>query len=182
MILTQSRTRTALAVTIVAFTLCGSALHAQTSGDGGTPGSTIPATKPAPATPPGQDTSAASENPDLQKTLKDIQDYLKAQQPDESDFGLVLGLGSLLTSPNITDYEDQSNVLNVTHLGKATPQLLTGVSFRTRVPSLFTRFGCPGKPRQKTSSSGSRQGTTGTSPCSASAGTGDETPKCYGEI
>ena len=147
-----------------------------------------------PASAKPAETNAASQDPELKKTLKDIQDYLKAQQQDESDFGLVLGIGSLLTSPSVTDYENQSNVLNVAHLGKATPQYLTGVSFRTRVPSLFTRFGCPGKPRQKrrqgnakgtqaANGAGSLPAASGTPASSAVTDTaGKQTPGCYGEI
>jgi len=144
MTLVNRRLSEAFAATLIFAVLSSVHLQAQAgtnptnSGSNGSEGSAKSADS-------GQGTSGASQDEDLKKTLKDIQDYLKAQQPDETEFGLLLGIGSLLTAPGVTDYQNQSNVLNVAHLGKATPQLLTGVSFRTKVPSLFLRFGCPGK-------------------------------------
>ena len=80
---------------------------------------------------------------DVQRTLKQIQDDMAAANKGGIwDPNLVLGIGSLLLAPGVTDYQNQSNVLSAVHLGKATPQLLTGVSFRTPIPSLFTRFRC----------------------------------------
>jgi len=91
----------------------------------------------------GIDSNSTTAN--LQKQLDDINKYLADQRNSESDFSLVLGIGSLILAPGVTDYVNQSNVINIANLGKATPQLLTGISFRTRVPSMFVRFGCPGK-------------------------------------
>jgi len=112
---------------------------------------------PAPAdhganTPVPVNQQSAAPNPQSgtqtpeQKQLSDIVKYLNDQKNTESDFSLVLGIGSLILHPGVTDYQNQSNVLSAASLGAATPQFLTGVSFRTKVPSLFLRFGCG--PRQ----------------------------------
>jgi hypothetical protein len=116
-------------------------------------------------TPPNQNNSTAVPA-GVQKDLADIKKYLADQKSSESDFSLVLGIGSLILAPGVTDYTNQSNVLATANLGKATPQLLTGVSFRTRIPSLFTRFGCPGTQK------------LGKDTIERPAHTGD----CYGEV
>src|SRR5258708_403016 len=48
------------------------------------------------------------------------------------DFDLMLGVGSLILKGDVTDYKtnNQNSVLATTNLGRATPQLLTGASFR----------------------------------------------------
>ena len=89
-----------------------------------------PAAKPADD---GQGDIAA-----ISKSVEEIKAALAKDQ--DPDFALVLGLGSLLVRHNVTDYLNQSNVLQSTSLGRATPQLLAGVSFRTRLPSPLARF------------------------------------------
>ena len=83
-----------------------------------------------------QDDATVKEITDQIKHVKAIQDALKGEDPD---FGLVLGIGSLVTGPGVTDYQNQSNVIHSSYLGRATPQLLTGVSFRTNIPN-FRKF------------------------------------------
>ena len=80
---------------------------------------------------------ATSYIQDTAKNFKDIQKALATQDPD---FALVLGVASLIVRPTSADYENQSNVIHTTNLGRATPQLLTGISFRTKIPSLFGRY------------------------------------------
>ncbi len=98
-----------------------------------------PAPPQAPTPTPAAGSPAGNPNP-----TKVITDNLAAQDK-ESEFSLVIGVGSLILAPGVTDYQNQANVLTATHLGKATPQLLTGVSFRTKIPTPFTRFRCDGK-------------------------------------
>jgi hypothetical protein len=69
--------------------------------------------------------------------MKDIKSALSTEDPD---FALVLGVGSLVVNSGVTDYTNQSNVIHSSNLGRATPQLLTGVSFSSRVPTMITRF------------------------------------------
>jgi hypothetical protein len=116
-----------------------------------------PADQPAPKL--ADSTATPTE---VQKQLDDITKYLADQKTSESDFSLVLGIGSLILAPGVTDYINQSNVLAAANLGKATPQLLTGVSFRTRIPSLFTRFGCGPKHKDQIAAAG---GQYSTNPC-----------------
>lgn len=59
---------------------------------------------------------------------------LTASESTINRVSLVLGLGSLVTAGE-SDYQNQSNVLQAKSLGKATPQLLTGLAFRTWVPN-----------------------------------------------
>ena len=63
------------------------------------------------------------------KQRDDIKDALKDEDPD---FALMLGIGSLIVNKH-TDYSDQSNILRSNNIGKATPQFLTGVSFRSKI-------------------------------------------------
>ena len=81
----------------------------------------------------------------LKNQLKEIQDSLK-QEKEDPDFSLVLGIGSLIVGPGVTDYKVESNVVRATNLGRATPQFLAGVAFRSRLPSLQARFRNPGEP------------------------------------
>ncbi len=71
---------------------------------------------------------------------KEIKDALKEEDPD---FGLMIGIGSQVLDTANTDYRNQSNVLATTSLGRETPQLLTGVAFRTHIPNyFFPRYRC----------------------------------------
>lgn len=133
---------------------------------GGTGGGTDQKTSPT-------DQSSALTN--LQKQLDDINKYLADQKGSESDFSLVLGIGSLILAPGVTDYINQSNVLATASLGKATPQFLTGVSFRTRLPSLFTRFGCGEHTDKKTKETREQQ-------VKAAGGDPTKLPLCYGDV
>lgn len=49
-------------------------------------------------------------------------------------FSAVFGIGSLIGGPNATNYKVQNDTLVATALGRATPELLVGGSFTTRVP------------------------------------------------
>jgi hypothetical protein len=55
-----------------------------------------------------------------------------AAAASQTDFDLVLGVGSLIAGPNVNDYKvnAQNSLLETTNLGRATPQLLTGAAFR----------------------------------------------------
>jgi hypothetical protein len=86
--------------------------------------------------------SQAPDDPDFVKKVTDIVDALK--KTEDSDFGIVLGLGSLVVGPQVADYTNESNVLHATSVGRATPQLLTGLSFRTHIPGWLARCKVPG--------------------------------------
>ena len=76
------------------------------------------------------------------KDVKAIKDALSADS--DLDFSLVLGVASLIVVSGSTDYSDASNVIHSNNLGKATPQFLTGVAFRSHLPNFFPRYyGCP---------------------------------------
>jgi hypothetical protein len=68
--------------------------------------------------------------------VRAIKDALKEDDPD---WALVIGIGSLVKGPT-TDYTNESNVVRASGLGHATPQLLTGVSFRSHVPNFIRRY------------------------------------------
>lgn len=68
--------------------------------------------------------------------VKEIKDALAQEDPA---WGLVLGIGSLVRS-STTDYKNDSNVLRSTGLGRTTPQLLAGVSFRTNIPNIIRHY------------------------------------------
>ncbi len=70
-------------------------------------------------------------------TRKAIEDALKAE--NDPNFALVIGIGSLIVASGSTDYSDQANVLHSNNIGRATPQFLTGVSFRSKIPN-FPKF------------------------------------------
>jgi len=75
------------------------------------------------------------------KNVKAIKDALSADS--DLDFSLVLGIGSLIVVSGSTDYTDQSNVIHSNNIGKATPQFLAGVSFRSHLPNIVPRYwGC----------------------------------------
>jgi hypothetical protein len=86
----------------------------------------------APSTPTNkQITDAVQQNVD---TRKAIDEALKGE--NDLDFALVLGIGSLIRASNYTDYSNQANVLHSNNIGRATPQFLTGVSFRSKIPNV----------------------------------------------
>jgi hypothetical protein len=62
------------------------------------------------------------DHDDLSKSLH--------QQDQQTDFALVLGIGSLIDSPAATDYTVDTNIISSTSLGTASPQYLIGASFR----------------------------------------------------
>jgi hypothetical protein len=75
------------------------------------------------------------------KDVKAIKDALSADS--DLDFSLVVGIASLIVVSGSTDYSDQSNVIHSNNLGRATPQFLTGVSFRSHLPNILPRYhGC----------------------------------------
>jgi hypothetical protein len=78
---------------------------------------------------------------DLQKQLETIKKDLAAEDPT---FVLSLGIGSLVLNSGITDYSNNSNVLQSNNLGRATPQYLVGISMRSEIPN----FGRRGKKKE----------------------------------
>jgi hypothetical protein len=78
-----------------------------------------------------------SEKPDpvaegITKWKKQRDDIKEALKDEDPDFALMLGIGSLIVNKH-TDYSNQSNILRSNNIGKATPQFLTGVSFRSKI-------------------------------------------------
>src|SRR5262245_61004080 len=122
--------RYATCVCLVAIVLLGCAPGAWAQASAGPAGGQQPAEKK-------DDPPAPSQIDQLSKQVEELRAALDNQDPD---FALVLGLGSLIVGPNVTDYKNESNVIRAVNLGRAVPQLLTGVSFRTNVPSPFRRF------------------------------------------
>ncbi len=120
-------------------TLFCSSLVGQGSGTSAAP-------PPSPKAAPAAQDSAPQDTPAEDETVKNvkataaevkaIKDALKEEDPD---WALVIGIGSLVKGRE-TDYQDESNVIRAANLGRATPQLLTGVSFRSNVPNLFRRY------------------------------------------
>ncbi len=94
-----------------------------------------PSTQPT-ATPSPQSTAAPSTQTLTPAEIAKMKEALNAEDPD---FALVLGIGSLVVNSGVTDYENQSNVIHSANLGRATPQLLTGISFRSKIPN-FRHF------------------------------------------
>jgi hypothetical protein len=92
---------------------------------------------------PSQLKSTPSDNPAVTKIkqekddLKEIEAAVNAEK--DRDFALVIGIGSLIVASGSTDYSNQANVLHSNNLGRATPQFLTGVSFRSNIPN-FSKF------------------------------------------
>lgn len=80
-----------------------------------------------------QDLNAPATVGDVQKQVKQLKDDLT--KGTDSDFALTLGVGSLILHGGVTDYSNQSNVLQANNLGRATPQYLVGVSMRTHIPN-----------------------------------------------
>jgi hypothetical protein len=117
---------------------------------------TTPSTQPATPTAPqagdagGKATAPQDPNANatqgqvdaLQKQFDTLTADLKKQQ--DSDFAMTLGIGSLIVNSGVTDYSNQSNVLQANNLGRATPQYLVGVSMRTLVPN-FRNLGAAAK-------------------------------------
>ena len=123
---------------VLATTLFCSSLAAQGT-DTPAPPSTAKAA-PAPGDPAPQDTAADDQTVKNVKStaaqVKAIKDALREEDPE---WALVIGIGSLVKGRE-TDYQDESNVIRASNLGRATPQLLTGVSFRSNVPNIMRRY------------------------------------------
>jgi hypothetical protein len=130
--------------------------------DAATPADT---TKSADATKPKPSVTADTVAQQV-KDVKAIRDALNADS--DLDFGLVIGIGSLIVVSGMTDYSDQSNVIHSNNIGKATPQFLAGVAFRSHLQNVLHRYrGCTWDPnpqeKEKTDASRSK-----------------EPPDCYG--
>lgn len=82
---------------------------------------------PTAATPASQ-----SQVDSLQRQVDTIKGDLSKR---DSDFAITLGIGSLVINSGVTDYSNNSNILQANYLGRATPQYLLGVSMRTTVPN-----------------------------------------------
>lgn len=80
------------------------------------------------------DTAAATANAAADALTKAL-----AAADKHPDYEVTLGIGSLVDARGATDYTNQSNTLQSTSLGRATPQYLVGVSMRTPFPN-FPRF------------------------------------------
>ncbi len=92
-----------------------------------------PAPAPKPATPVAAPAPADADAPAKQSDLDALKADL-AKQDKAQDFELSLGIGSLINASH-SDYTDQSNTLTSNNLGRASPQYLVGVSFRTPFPN-----------------------------------------------
>jgi hypothetical protein len=84
------------------------------------------------------DAQTSSQYENLDKKVDALTNALK-KQDQQTDFALVLGIGSLIDSSAATDYTDDNNILSASSLGTASPQYLVGVSFRVPVQA-FTPF------------------------------------------
>lgn len=99
-------------------------LHAQTSS------TTAPASNPAHTTDqPQTDATTPATKGDIDTLTAAL-----AKQDKAQDFELSLGIGSLIDA-SASDYTNQSNTLTSNNLGRASPQYLIGVSFRTPFPN-----------------------------------------------
>ncbi len=96
------------------------------------------APKPQPAA--ADDKSPTDLTKDVNAALKQAEDIQAALKKEDPEFALVLGIGSLVVGPGVTDYQNESNVIRASSLGRATPQFITGVSFRSKVPNLRKRW------------------------------------------
>jgi hypothetical protein len=89
----------------------------------------------------GTDNQTVAQDIDaLTKQYKAVKSALTVEDTEDSGFGLVLGIGTLIVRDEDVDYQNQSNVIHSTNLGRATPQLLTGVGFRSKFPGLLRRY------------------------------------------
>lgn len=97
------------------------------------------------------------------KDVKAIRDALNADS--DLDFSLVVGIASLIVVSGSTDYSDQSNVIHSNNLGRATPQFLTGVSFRSHFANIPPRYhGCTWNVAPTLPAANPTPTTTGTTP------------------
>lgn len=103
-----------------------STLNAQQAGTtapaapGATPSSSAaPATQDPGAKGPAGDDKAVNDVKAAAAQVKAIKEALKEDDPD---WALVLGIGSLVKGRE-TDYQNESNVIRASNLGRATPQL-----------------------------------------------------------
>lgn len=98
---------------------------------------------PTTSTPTGNATPKPTADTVAQqvKDVKAIKDALSADS--DLDFSLVVGIASLIVVSGSTDYSDESNVIHSNNIGKATPQFLTGVAFRSHFANVLPRYwGC----------------------------------------
>lgn len=144
-----------------------------TSGTAPAAGATAPAPTAGGATPTAAGESSAASGTSKSPTanavaekVNEVADIRKALNADtDLDFSLVVGIASLIVVSGSTDYSDQSNVIHSNNLGKATPQFLTGVSFRSPLPNILPRYhGCtwnvtPPIPSDKTAPAAGGAGT-----------------------
>lgn len=98
-----------------------------------------PAQKSAQAPKPNPEAAQSPELSEIKKLEAQLAELKSATNAENSDFSLVLGIGSLVVNSGLTDYENQSNVLHAATLGRATPQLLTGVAFRAPFSNFHKR-------------------------------------------
>jgi hypothetical protein len=87
---------------------------------------------------PTKPSQTQGQQPSNQDLLNAIQEAKKSNP----DLALVLGIGSLIVDKDVTDYKVQSNVLQSGNIGRATPQFLTGLSFRSRLPNPYSFKQC----------------------------------------
>jgi hypothetical protein len=83
-------------------------------------------------------TLTATQTPQATPTPTPISSPMPTVAPESpGDFDLVLGVGSLLIKPGLTDYKvnNENSVLGTANLGSASPQLLAGAAFRLAVPN-----------------------------------------------
>jgi hypothetical protein len=98
-----------------------------------------PGQKVTEAPKPAPEAAQSPELSEIKKLEAQFAELKSATDAENSDFSLVLGIGSLVVNSGITDYENQSNVLHAATLGRATPQLLTGVAFRSPFSNFHKR-------------------------------------------
>lgn len=107
------------------------------------PISRVSAQNPAPTNPTPNTTPPATDetNPqvsneqlkgeidDVTKKVNDLTVSLN-EQAKQTDFALVLGIGSLLNGGSYNDYVEKNNIISSLNLGRSSPQYLVGVSMR----------------------------------------------------
>jgi len=123
----------------------GVAQTSQSSPANNQPAPAVPVPAPAPPVPTPAPTDTGTTAAVVAQQVKDVKAIKDALNADSDlDFSLVVGIASLIVVSGSTDYSDQSNVIHSNYLGKATPQFLAGVSFRSHLPNILPRYhGCP---------------------------------------
>lgn len=85
---------------------------------------------------PNPSNTAASDDKNLDQQIdQKVDEAITKAEKQNPDLALVLGIGSLVVDSDVTDYKVQSNVLQSVNVGRATPQFLTGLSFRSKLPN-----------------------------------------------